>query len=176
MYRILPRILQLGFPATPSATGRGDLQPWRPSGPDQGWRSGLGGHAAGPMVQQHNGSKVHPRLGRGRTPSGWNEVYEPASLWGGGSAGCPGLRPRNGRAVQQPSGLRRHGSAPSGRRTLRSAQRTRGLASCTLRGEFISATGRVSLGLTGRTGDHPGSNYPYPTGPINRLARTRSTG
>ena len=45
------------------------------------------------MVQQHNGSKVHSRLGRGRTPNGWNEVYEPAILPGGGSADCPGLPP-----------------------------------------------------------------------------------
>ena len=28
MYRILPEVLRLGFPATPSATGRSNLQPW----------------------------------------------------------------------------------------------------------------------------------------------------
>ena len=42
-----------------------------------------------------------------------------------------------GMALQQPSGLGRNGSAPGGRRTLRSAQGTRGLAPCALRGEFI---------------------------------------
>ena len=179
-------VLQLGLPATHSelrgvginshGCKQGCFQPPGPGGSDPSRRSGFAGHAPGPMVQQHNGSKVHPRLGRRRTLSGWNEVYEPAILWGGGSAGCSGLRPRNGRAVQQPSGLGRHGSAPGGRRTLRSAQRTRGLAPCTLCGELLSAIGRVSPGLTGRMGVRPGLNIPYPTGPTNCLARTRSTG
>ena len=34
-YGFLPGVLQLGFPATPSATGNGDLQPCQPEGP--GW-------------------------------------------------------------------------------------------------------------------------------------------
>ena len=42
--------------------------------------------------------------------------------------------------------------------------------------EYISVIGRVSRGITGRTGDHLGLSIPYPTGPTNCLARTRSTG
>ena len=87
-----------------------------------------------------------------------------------------GCRTRHGRAVQHPPGLGRHGSTPCGRRTLRTEQGTRGLASCALSGKFISAIGRVSRGLMGRTGDHPSLTYPYPAGPTNCLARTRSTG
>ena len=63
-----------------------------------------------------------------------------------------------GRTVQQPSGLGRHCSASGGRWALRSAQSTRGLASYELRGGFISAVGRVSLGIMDRTGDHPSLN------------------
>ena len=44
-----------------------------------------------------------------------------------------------------------------------------------LSGEYISVIGRVSRGITGRTGGHLGLNNPYPTGP-NCSARTRSTG
>ena len=64
-------------------------------------------------------------------------------------------RDRNSTPIRcRPSGLCRHGSVPGERRTLRSVQRTRGLASLALRGEFISVIGGVSRGLTGRTGDH----------------------
>ena len=42
--------------------------------------------------------------------------------------------------------------------------------------EYISVIGRVSRGITGRTGDHLGLSIPYPTGPTNCLARTRLTG
>ena len=59
---------------------------------------------------------------------------------------------------------------------MRSAQSTRGLASYELRGGFISAVGRVSLGIMDRTGDHPSLKFPYSTGPTNCLARTRPTG
>ena len=46
-----------------------------------------------------------------------------------------------------------------------------------LSGEYIPVIGRVSRGITGRTGDlHPRLNIPYPTGPTNCSARTRSTG
>ena len=41
---------------------QGCFQPPRPGESDQGWCSGLGDRVAGPMVQQHNGSKVHSRL------------------------------------------------------------------------------------------------------------------
>ena len=81
-----------------------------------------------------------------------------------------------GRTVQQPSGLGRHCSASGGRWALRSAQSTRGFASYELRGGFISAVGRVSLGIMDRTGDHPSLKFPYSTGPTNCLARTRPTG
>ena len=141
---------------------QGCFQPCRPDGSGPGWCSGLGDHVAGPMVQQRHGGEVHP--GRVRP-----------------LAGMRGMSQRSFGAVtvltvQQPSGLGRHGSAPGGRRTLRSAQRTRSLASFALRGEFISAMGRVTWGLTGRTGDHLGLNDSYPTGPTNCLARTRLTG
>ena len=68
-------------------------------------------------------------------------------LLGGVSDDCMGLPLPTWKGLQQPSGLGRHASAPAGRRTLRSAQGTRGLASCTLRGECISAIGRVSRTL-----------------------------
>ena len=108
-------------------------------------------------------------------PSGWNEAYEPAILWGGGRADCPGLPRPTWKGAPAALGLGPAWLGPGGLRTLRSAQRTRGLASCALCGEFNSAIGGVSRGLTGRTGYHPGLNY-HSTGPINCLARTRSAG
>ena len=78
------------------------------------------------------------------------------------------------KAVQQPLGLGGHGSVPGGRRTLPNVQWTRGFASCSLRREFISLTGRVSRSLTGRTGEHLFLNTS--TGPTNWLAPTRSIG
>ncbi len=87
-----------------------------------------------------------------------------------------GCRPHHGKALQQTSGLGRHGSAPGGRRTLRSAQSTRDLASCALHREFIWAIGRVPRCLTGRMEGHPGLTDPYPIGLTNCLARIRSTG
>ena len=81
---------------------------------------------------------------------------------------------RSFKEVQLPLGLGGHGSAPGGRRTLRSAQWARGFASCALRGEFISLTGRVSRSLNGRAGNH--LFLDTPTGPTNWLAPTRSTG
>ena len=71
------------------------------------------------------------------------------------------------------AGTARH---PVGGGRSRAHRRTRGLASCALRGVFISAIGRVSRGLTGRTGDHPGLKNPCSTGPTDCLARIRSTG
>ena len=62
-----------------------------------------------------------------------------------------------GMAVQQPSDLGRHGSAPGGRRTWRSAQGTRNLAYCVFREEFISSTGRVSRGPHGQNWRPPSS-------------------
>ncbi len=63
-------------------------------------------------------------------PCGWNEGYEPAILWAVAVLTVRGCRAQHGRAVRQPSGFGRHGSSAHGRqRTLRSAQRTRGLAS-----------------------------------------------
>ena len=59
-YGFLPSVLQLGFPAASSATRSGDLQPPRPGGVAGVWRSGLGDHVAGRMVQQHHGGRVHP--------------------------------------------------------------------------------------------------------------------
>ena len=49
----------------------------------------------------------------------------------------PAVRRPVVRTAIWPSGLGRHGSAPGGLRTLRSAQGTRGLVSYALRGEFI---------------------------------------
>ena len=109
-------------------------------------------------------------------PSGWNEAYEPAILCGGGRADCPGLPRPTWKGAPAALGLGPAWLGPGGLRTLRSAQRTRGLASCALCGEFNSAIGGVSRALTGRTGYHPGLNYPYSTDPINCLARTRSAG
>ena len=61
--------------------------------------------------------------------------------WQAGPVLSPGLRPAVRRPVVRtavsPSGWGRPGSAPGGLRTLRSAQRTRGLVSYALRGEFI---------------------------------------
>ena len=88
----------------------------------RGWRSGLGGHVAGPMVQQRQSGKAYPWRDR---PVGWNEGYEPAVLWGGGSADCPGLPRPTGGELQQRLGVGCHGSAPGGRRRLRSAQSPR---------------------------------------------------
>ena len=55
-------------------------------------------------------------------PSGWNEGYEPAILWGGGRADCPGLPRPHGRVLLRPLGL---GSAWLGAGGLRDvAERT----------------------------------------------------
>ena len=59
-----------------------------------------------------------------------------ARRWGGGSADCPGLPLSTWKSGPAALGLGPAGSAPGGRRTLRSAQRTRGLAYCALRGEY----------------------------------------
>ena len=87
MYRILPRILQLGFPATLSATGSGDLQPWLETGgcfqpPRSGGVAGADDPDSaiiGPVVQQQHGGQVHPGRVRGRSPvvgpGGWNEGF-----------------------------------------------------------------------------------------------------
>ena len=63
MYRILPEVLQPGFPATPSATGLGNLQPVAVNRAvsshldrvslTRGQRSGLGDHEAGRMVAKY---------------------------------------------------------------------------------------------------------------------------
>ena len=63
-------------------------------------------------------------------PSGWNEAYEPAILWGGGRADCPGLPRPTWKGAPAALGLGPAWLGPGGLRTLRSAQRTRGLASC----------------------------------------------
>ena len=60
-YRILPKVLQLGFPAAPSATGSDGFQPCRPTGAGPGHPYGLRDHAAGPMVLQCQGGEVYPR-------------------------------------------------------------------------------------------------------------------
>ena len=123
-------------------------------------------------MQQHNGSKVHPRLGRRRTLSGWNEVYEPAILWGGGSAGCPGLRPRNGRAVQQPSGLHRHGVRT--RWAADVAERTEDAGPspmCAPRRTYLGDR-RVSRDLTGRAGAGTAVDGPQlPADPVATMGR-----
>ena len=79
-------------------------------------------------------------------------------------------RPQYEKALQQPLGLgRQHGSAPGGRRALRSAQRTRGLASCALFcGRSIPAIGRMSRGIAGKTGDHLCLKLVHLTGLTNR--------
>ena len=163
-YSFLPEALQPGFPATPSATGSGDLQPWRPGESDQGWRSGLADRAAGPVVQQRQGGEVHPgRVGGRISPVAGTRGMSQRSSGEGAVLTVRGCRPHQGRVLQgralhQPSGLGRHGSAPGGRRTLRSAQRTRGLATCALRGEFISVMGRVIPGPYGQNGRPPRSD------------------
>ena len=120
-----------------------------------GWTGpapGLGDHAAGPMAQHRRGGEVHP--GRVRPVAEMRGMSQ-RSFGGVAVPTVRVCRAQHGRALQQPSGLGRHYSAPGGRRrTLRRAQRTRGLASCVLRGDFISAVGRVSRCLTVRTEDH----------------------
>ena len=171
-----PPLQLLGVGIYSHGCKQGCFQPPRPGGSDPSRRSGFGGHAPGPMVQQHNGGKVHPRLGCGRTLSGWNEVYEPAILWGGGSAGCPGLRPPKWKGGPAALGL-----APAWLGTRWAAD----VAECTedTGPRLLCVPRRIYLagrtgepGLTGRMGVRPVLNIPYPTGPTSCLARTRSTG
>ena len=100
MYRILPRILQPEFPAAPAATGREDLQPWRPGGSDPGWRSGLGDHAAGRTVQQLLEQRWLPERHSGPAPvmARWHRVAVGRQQLGDGVRSVPRLRP----AVRRP--------------------------------------------------------------------------
>ena len=96
-------------------------------------------------------AKKTPARGRGPEPhSSGRGVITPSkgtllpsvvNGWRTGPVQPPGLRPAVRRPVVRtavsPSGLGRHGSAPGGRRTWRSAQGTRNLASCALCGESI---------------------------------------
>ena len=152
---------------------KGCFQTWRPGGSDPGWRDGLGDYAAGPMVQLRQDWRSTPVAS---PPSGWKEGYEPANRWAVAVLITRDCRPQYGREVQQPSGLGRHGSAPGGRRTLRSTQRTGAWPPVRSAENLSGAIGRVSRGLTGRTGDPPGLNNQYPTGRSNCLARTHLTG
>ena len=80
-----------------------------------------GDHAAGPGRRGKSG-RVRPVAGmRGMSQPPFGAVAVLTVRY---------YRPQHERSVQQPSGLGRHGSSAHGRqRTLRSAQRTRGLAS-----------------------------------------------
>ena len=137
-----PELRQGGIPSR--GRKQGCFQPGRSAGAGPGWRSGLGDHAAGPLIQQHHGGEVHP--GRAARWAGMRGMRQ-RSFGAVAVLAARDCRARHGMALQQPSGLGRHGSASGGRRKLRSAQRTPGLASCALRGEFISAIGRVSRTL-----------------------------
>ena len=86
---------------------------------------------------------------QGGSVDGWNEWYEPAIFRAVAVLTAWDSRPQTEGELQQLSGL-----ALGRRRTLRSAQGTRTIAYCALRGEIISPTGRVSQVLTGRTGDY----------------------
>ena len=80
-----------------------------------------GDHAAGPVVRQCQGGEVNS--GRVRPVTGMRGMSQP-SIGAVAVLTVRYYRPQHERAVQQPSGLGRPGSAPGGRRTLRSAQRT----------------------------------------------------
>ncbi len=100
-----------------------------------------GDHAAGPVVRQCLGGEVNS--GRVRPVAGMRGMSQPPF----GAVAVLTVRyyrPQHERSVQQPSGLGRHGSSAHGRqRTLRSAQRTRGLAS--LRSAEIPSRDRPSV-------------------------------
>ena len=87
-----------------------------------GWTGpapGLGDHAAGPMAQHRRGGEVHP--GRVRPVAEMRGMSQ-RSFGAVAVLTVRGCRAQHGRALQQPSGLGRHYSAPGGWRTLRSAQ------------------------------------------------------
>ena len=111
--------------------------------------SRLRDHAAGPLVQHRRGGEAH----LGEAAGYLNEGYERRSFEAVGVLTVQGLPRPIWEYAPAALGLGLAWLVPCGRRTSRSAQRTRSL---------------------GRTGVHTDLKNPYSTGPTNWLACTRS--